>query len=355
MILDAVELKKYIYQNEKIEFILDKIGCKHIVYHSSKEYYSCSNYNGRRADSVNVKNNEYLNVINWSREGFDNKSDIITLVEYNKNISFIEAIKYLHEILELDFKRIYKKNQIIKKADPLQIFKQFESKNMNVSDIHVLDEELINDFVPLLYIGWLREGIFFRTAKKFGLAYSYKRKRVIIPMRYWLTGELLGINSRTTVENNEELGIKKYFITPSYPKRSNLYGLYENYNSIVKAGYVVIAESEKSVLKRDSLCDETVVALSGKTISDEQIRILIGLNVEIVVALDKDVCLDEIRFICEKFYRIRPVSYLYDKWDLLKPKDSPMDSRNKIYTFLFNHRIRYNESEHRKFLKSLEV
>jgi DNA primase len=83
-------------------------------------------------------------------------------------------------------------------------------------------------------------------------------------MRYWLTGELLGFNQRTTVENYEEFGIKKYFITPTYPKALNLYGLYENYDAIQKAGYVVVAESEKSVLKRDSLGDSTVVALSGK-------------------------------------------------------------------------------------------
>ena len=83
----------------------------------------------------------------------------------------------------------------------------------------------------------------------------------------------------------------------------NLYGLYENYDSIQKAGYVVVAESEKSVLKRDSFGDGTVVALSGKSISDEQVRILMGLNVEIIIGLDKDVDVNEIRFMCEKFQK----------------------------------------------------
>ena len=32
----------------------------------------------------------------------------------------------------------------------------------------------------------------------------------------------------------------------------NLYGLYENYDAIQKAGYVVVFEAEKSVLKRDT-------------------------------------------------------------------------------------------------------
>ena len=306
--MDTISLKKYIYDNQKIEFVLDEIGCKNIKYHDNKEFYSCSNYNGDNVGAVNVKNNQYLNVVNWTRQKeFDDNSDIITLVEYNKNISFLEAVKYL-----------------------------------------------LNDYIPLLYIGWLREGVMPWTAKKFGLAYSYKRKRVIIPMRYWITGELLGINSRTTVENYEELGIKKFFITPSYQKSLNLFGLYENYDSIQKAKQVTVVEAEKSVLKRDSLNDSTLVALSGHTMSEEQAAILIGLNVDIVIALDKDVPIEEVWDICEKFYNKRNVYYIQDKWDLLKEKDSPADAKNKIYNFLMKYKVKYDAEHHRKYLKSLQ-
>lgn len=355
--MDTISLKKYIFENNKIEYILNEIGCNHIQYHPNKEFYSCSNYNGDNQGAVNVKNNEYLSVVNWTREKeFSGNSDIITLVQYNKNMSFVDAVKYVHKILDIpfEFKKIAKPE---KKYDPLDVFKRVLRSNrsvVNVDDIHVLDEKLIQDYIPLLHIDWVKQGITERTRKKFGLAYSYKYKRVIIPMRYWLTGELLGFNQRTTVENYEEFNIKKYFITPTYPKQLNLYGLYENYNSIQKAGYVVIAESEKSCLKRDSLGDETVVSLSGKNISDEQVRILIGLNVEVVIALDKDVDINEIRHICNKFYRIRPVSYIYDKWDLLDKKDAPMDAKNKIYQFLFKHRVKYDEGENKKYLESLK-
>ena len=57
---------------------------------------------------------------------------------------------------------------------------------------------------------------------------------------------------------------------------------------------------------------------------------------------------------CEKFYHIRPVSYMYDKWDLLKgEKDSPMDAENKIYNFMFKHRIKYNEEEHKNYVRGI--
>jgi DNA primase len=256
----------------------------------------------------------------------------------------------------LPFELKKKEDKPQNKFDPLSVFKRVLRKNgrvVNVDDIHVLDDKLMDDYVPMLHIDWAKQGITERTRKKFGLAYSYRYKRVIIPMRYWLTGQLLGFNQRTVVENYDEFGIKKYFLTPTYQKQLNLYGLYENYDAIQKAGYVTVYEAEKSVLKRDSLNDPTGVAVSGHILSDEQARILIGLNVEVVIALDKDISIDEVRHMCNKFKNIRKVSYIYDKWDILGKKDSPADARNKDYQFLFDNRIVYDREEQRKYEESL--
>lgn len=356
--MTIIELKEYIYNERKIEYVLEEIGCHSIVYHPNKDFYSCGNYNGDNKGAINVKNNEYLGVINYTRtKEFGDNSDIITLVQYNKSLSFIEAIKYLHKILDLPFEFKRKEDKPQKKFDPLSVFKKVLRSSrgiVNVDDIHVLDDKLLDDFVPMLHIDWFREGIMPWTREKFKLAYSYKHKRVVIPMRFWLTGQILGFNQRTTVENYEEFGIKKYFITPTYPKALNLYGLYENYDSIQKAGYVVVAESEKSVLKRDSFGDGTVVALSGKSMSDEQVRILMGLNVEVVIGLDKDVDINEVRHICEKFKNVRKVSYIYDFMGILGDKDAPMDARNKDYQFLFETRVAYDRNEQRKYQESLK-
>ena len=62
--MTVIELKQYIYDNGKIEFILNEIGCGHIVYHPLKEYYSCSNCNGDRKDAINIRNNKYLSCKN---------------------------------------------------------------------------------------------------------------------------------------------------------------------------------------------------------------------------------------------------------------------------------------------------
>ncbi len=352
------ELKLYIYEQNKIEYILEQLGCHEIVYNEQRQTWSAAHPDGDNPQGVNIRNNEHLNYRSFSRcVDYEDGKDLISLVEIIKKISFVDTLKYLHKILELPFEFKKQKEKPKKKLNPLNIFtRQLRSNRrvINVDDIHILDDKLLDDYVPMLHIDWVKQGITERTRQKFSLAYSYKHKRVVIPMRYWLTGELLGFNQRTTVENYEEFNIKKYFITPTYPKALNLYGLYENYDSIQKAGYVVVAESEKSVLKRDSLGDGTVVALSGKSISDEQVRILMGLNVEIVIGLDKDVDVNEVRHICEKFKNTRKVSYIYDFMNILNDKDAPMDARNKDYQFLFESRVVYDRSEQRKYQESIK-
>lgn len=356
--MDTTSLKEYIFNNNKVEFVLEKIGCKLIKYHSSKNFYSAANYNGDNTGAVNVYNTKYLLIHNWTRENeFDDVSDIISLTQYNKKCSFVDAVKYLHNILGLELTP-YKKEEKKEKPDPLAVFENAINRHraiVDVAEIQAIKEEAINDYVPLLYIDWLREGVMPWAAKKFGLAYSYKYHRVVIPIRYWLDGMLVGFNQRTTVENYEELGIRKYFLTASYRKSLNLYGLWENREEIEDKKTVVICESEKSVLKRYSRNDGTCVALQGKKLSDEQRRIIIGLNVnEVIIALDNDVPIEEVRHICEQFYHIRNVSYVKDRWNLLGDKDAPADAENKVYNFLIKHRVKYDESEHQKYLNSLK-
>ena len=170
----------------------------------------------------------------------------------------------------------------------------------------------------------------------------------------WSTGQIIGLNARTTIEGYEHLGINKYSFTKGYNKSINLYGLWENYNSIQKKGYCCVFESEKSVLKRYSQFDETAVALSGKFISDEQKRILIGLNVDIILCLDNDVELDEIYHLCEKFYGIRNVYFVKDFDGKLGKKDSPTDINEKIYQDLLQHKIKYTEELHEQYIKNKE-
>lgn len=358
--MTSLELKQYIYDNKKIEYILEDLGCKQIVFHPDKSFYSACQPTGDNVMGVVIKNCNNLNYYSYSRNiHIEDGQDIFNLIQNVKNIKFSDAIKYTHNVLGLEYKYSPKKKESAKpKFDLCALFKKAASKKRricNVADIKYLDEDILEDFYPGIHIDLYKEGIIKKTIDKFHLGYSYKWKRTIFPHYYWLTGQLMGYNARTSVANYDLFDVKKYFITPGMQKEINLYGLYQNKKDIEKQRIIVIGESEKSVLKRDSRGDSTWVALSGKNISEEQVRIIFGLDInEVVIALDKDVIEPEVWSICERFYGKRKVSYILDKWDLLDKKDSPADANNTIYNFLFKHRVIYDENKHNEYLKCIK-
>lgn len=353
------ELKEYIYENNKIQDILESLGCHEVKCNDQKGYVSATQPDGDNPMGVVIRNNPYLNYRSFSRGvDYEDGKDLISLVEDIKKMSFVDSVKYLHKILGLPFEFKKKEEKPKKKHDPLDVFRRVLRCNrrvVNVDDIHILDDKLLNDFVPMLHIDWVREGITERTRKKFKIAYSYRHKRIVIPHFYWLTNELIAFNMRTTIPNYEEFGIKKYYLSNGYNKSLNLYGYCENKDEIERKGYCLLVESEKSVLKRDSLCDGTCLALSGKSLSTEQIRIINSLKInELIICMDNDVDINEIRWMAEQFKNRVKVSYIKDSWGILGEKDSPCDARNKDFQFLFENRIVYNRDEHRKYLESLK-
>ena len=128
-----------------------------------------------------------------------------------------------------------------------------------------------------------------------------------------------------------------------FSKTQTLYGYAENYKSIQEAGYAVVFESEKSVLKRHSRLDRTGLAVGGHNISDIQLKLLLGLNVDIVICFDNDVSETHMKKMCKKFFRYTNAYYMSDKWNLLGEKDSPADPPNKQYEFMFKYKIKFGE------------
>ena len=357
--MTAIELIQYIIDQNLIQQVLESLDCHGIKQYSSE--YRCGLPGHKNKTSISIKKDTLKTKIYQSDSGVL-YGDIITLVMHIKNISFVEANKYLHKLFGLKYQ--YKKSKNSKdkqeeKQDPLEIFKKIKRKRkcVNIGDIEIYDNTIIEEYEPCLYIDWVKEdGIMEFTRKRFNIGYSYKHKRIVIPVRYWAGEEddYIGIIGRTTILNYDLLDIPKYYPLKPYPKGCNLYALQENYKSIQEAGYCVILETEKGVLKRYSRLDGTTVAIGSHNLSDEQVKILIGINCDLIIAYDKDISLQHIRSECERFYGIRNVFYTYDKYDLLGEKDSPSDLPDKLYKFLLKHKIKYDEKEHQEYLKELE-
>lgn len=349
--MTSIELKQYILDNDKLQEIIKDLEC-----HGLKEYtkeFRCGLPNHSSTNNIAI-NKETLGTKIFQSDSETIRGDIFTLIMTIKDISFPKANKYLHKILNLEYK--FKKNEVIvEKKDPLNVFKKVKRKRciINLDDIETYDEDIIKEYIPLPHIKWIKEGILPFTCDVFKIGYSAEKKRIVIPARHWCGDEndFVGIMGRTTIREWEMLDIPKYFPLKKYFKSLNIYGLQENYKTIQEAGFCVVAESQKSVLKRHSRKDGTVVAIESHDMSPEQIRILIGLNIDIVIGFDKGVSLQHIRHTCENFYGIRNVSYIYDKYDLLDDKQAPMDLPDKIYKYQFKYKTTYDEAEHRKYIK----
>ena len=79
----VTEIKEYIYKNNKIPFVLEKLGCKKITYHNTKNYYSACFKDGDNPMGINIRNNEYLNYCSWSRDvPWDKGQDLISLIVF---------------------------------------------------------------------------------------------------------------------------------------------------------------------------------------------------------------------------------------------------------------------------------
>lgn len=354
--MNAEDLKQYVIDNNCYCAILEQLGC-HDIHEYPKEFRAALP-NGTNKTAVCVKKDTSFSIIRNS-EGSQH-GDIFSLVMNIKGCGFGEANKIIHQALGLkySFERINKKEE--KVDDDLEIYRKIKRKRNKRRhkasyDCEEIDTETtLSGYMPLPYIGWIREGITASTCKKFNIGYSYNAKRITIPWRKFGSpdNQIMGVVGRTIINNYELLDIPKYVGIIPFKKGITLYGINENYDGIQKAGYVVVFEAEKSVLKRCSLFDCTGTAIGNCELTEEQIRILISLNVEIIICFDKGVDINTIRKNCDYFYGIRPVSYIYDKWNLIKgEKDSPADQINKVYTFMLKHRIVYDENERKQYLK----
>lgn len=267
--------------------------------------------------------------------------DIITIVMDIKELGFRDALKLMHDILDLPFTMNYKPEQ--KKYNPLEVFKRVKSYCSNSDySFKTYDENVLSDinYTRLPHINLIKEGISPKVQEEFGITYCSRQNRILFPHRHWSSGEILGIFGRTTVEIYEILGIPKYFGVIGYPKSMNLYGLYENYEEIIKSNAVIIVEGEKSVLKLKSMNYGNAVALGGHEMSLEQIKILISLNVDIIFALDKDLDKQISIDMCNEFKGIRNTFYIDDKYDILGEKDAPVDKGLKVWNYLYKNKVK---------------
>ena len=122
---------------------------------------------------------------------------------------------------------------------------------------------------------------------------------------------------------------------------------------MLKDKKVIIFEGEKSPLLYESyfgMENDISVACCGSSLSNYQIQLLLDLKVdEIIIAFDKQFkeigneewkgWTKKLKDIHNKYGSKIQISYIFDKWNLLDYKDSPIDKGKEIFLELFKRRV----------------
>ena len=220
-------------------------------------------------------------------------------------------------------------------------------------ELTIYDEKILNILKFCIIKDWAEEGISVDTMKSYKIRYNPVSCSIIIP-HFNSDLNLIGIRQRTLIADEEYFGKYRPAIINEkhypHPLSYNLYGVHLNKESIQKTKKAIVFEGEKSVLLMDKYDESCAVASCGSSISAYQIKILLDLGVEeLVVAFDKEFLrlgddlykkqVKSLENIFKRFSKKILISFIFDKWNLLQLKDSPIDRGPQIFQFLLTNRF----------------
>jgi len=336
--LTSKQLKKHLFENPTLIItILEELDCHHIKHVRDKRITSALP-DGDNTTSVQViLLDDGLGTVVHTRADYKG-GDIFEFASYIKGCSFRNSLMFVCRLLNLEYTRDYVKPTTNETYGFLQSFNRIGTHNDDVENI-VIDESTLNDYIRCAHQMFLDDNLSVDSQYKFGIHYDLHQHRILTPIRD-TDGCLITFKGRTVCPDYKEKDVMKYIAYYDYYARLLLYGYYENYWDIITSDEIILVESEKAVIQADSYGTNNVVALSKKKISDEQLFKLISLNKDIVLALDKDVLINELEVIAEEFKGLCRVYAVYDTNNVLEGKQSPLDRGKDVWNELYENKIR---------------
>lgn len=186
---------------------------------------------------------------------------------------------------------------------------------------------------------WIDEGISEESLDRFQVRYDSFLDAIVYPVRD-PDGKIVNIGCRTLDPDFKAKKKPKYCYLKPWGSLKTIYGLAENMEHILGKRELLLFEGCKSVLKADTWGIRNCGAILTSHLSAEQLKILIGLGVRVVFALDKEIDIRQDHNI-QKLRRYVMVEYLFDRDGALSDKDSPVDKGKEVFCALYDRRERY--------------
>lgn len=183
---------------------------------------------------------------------------------------------------------------------------------------------------------WAAEGVSEDTMRKFQVRFDDVSQRIVYPVRN-PDGKIVNVHGRTIDPDFKLKNIRKYTYFIHFGALETIFGLYENRESILSQREIVLFEGAKSVMLADTWGIHNTAAIMTSHLNQAQMKLLAGLGVRAVFALDKDVnpYLDENIRKLRKFVQ---VDVVIDRNDLLEDKMSPVDLGLSTWKRLYSER-----------------
>ena len=288
--------------------------------------------------------------------------DVFELLHRFKGWELPESIRFLKKFFNIEDDGTEESTPEL--TDDWDIFQEIEDydKRGNIDNsITPIQSNMIEYFYPLAApTEWEKEGIKPEVMKHYGIRVDSALQKIIIPHRD-IDGNLIGIRGRSfnPIEVAEGKKYMPVFIEGeiyAHPLGKNLFGLYENKETIKRLRRVCVFEAEKSVMQIASMygIDNCfAVATCGSSLSFAQIELLLKLGVtELILAFDADqegkrgepdsVEYEKKLFkIVENYLPYMNISIIFD-YDHILPerKMSPSDAGKEIFERLYHNRIK---------------
>ena len=333
--MDIEILKEHILENNFIPTILEELGCHHI--RKKDGYFQCANPDGDNVTAVCVYENTNLTTINYTRDISNGKNihtDLISLVEFYKNETFPYAVKWICDVLDIDYysnldEDLPKSLQLTKMLVEMQ---SVDTEAETEKPLKPIPEKILSYFEPYVNDMFCEDGVGYDTQVEFEIGYDEFTNRITIPIRDDL-GNLVGVKARYFYRQVPE-DEQKFMYIEKCARSQILYGLYKTINFIKKAQRVFVVEAEKGVQQLYDKGYFEAVATGGSKISKNQIDKLTRLCVPIIFVFDKDITKEELDNIASRFIDGTEVYALIDTIGILNEKESPTDDISKFEQLL---------------------
>ena len=255
------------------------------------------------------------------------------LMDY-EHLRFDDAVDKAAKLGNMDLSKMCKSQTMtfLKKTKNLMREKeQVVHEVLNANELNKYSHEDVTE--------WIDEGILQEVMDLFGVRINDRDNRIVYPV-YDINGNLINIKGRTRYKNYKELRIPKYINYYPIGTMDYFQGLNITLPFIKDQNEMIIFESVKSVMKAYGWGYKNCASAEKHTITDEQLKLLVRLRVNIVFAFDSDISYSDkdIKKTIDVLKRITNVYVIYDRKGLLGGKDAknaPVDLSREIWEQLY--------------------